>query len=97
MALELIFFFSPSRYLNGLERMQIPKPLKEEFGGGVKEFSINEVSESNTNKSILFYFLNLTNCVGELETMKKNRIQICIIQKPLLFSREGGLNSEKAA
>lgn len=30
-------------YLKGLEMMQIPKPLKEDFGGGMKEFTIKEV------------------------------------------------------
>ena len=31
-------------YLQGLEQMQIPKPLKPELGGGLKEFTLKEVS-----------------------------------------------------
>ena len=34
---------SYSGYLRGLEVMQIPKPLREDFGGGMKEFTIKEV------------------------------------------------------
>ncbi len=34
-----------SRYLNGLELMQIPKPLREDLGGGTKEFTVKDVSE----------------------------------------------------
>ena len=30
-------------YLQGLEQMQLPKPIKDELGGGLKEFSLNEV------------------------------------------------------
>ena len=30
-------------YLQGLELMQIPKPIKDELGGGMKEFTIREV------------------------------------------------------
>ena len=32
-----------SGYLRGLERMQMPKPLREDLGGGMKEFTIKEV------------------------------------------------------
>ena len=31
-------------YLQGLEQMQVPKPVKEELGGGLKEFALSEVS-----------------------------------------------------
>ena len=31
-------------YLQGLEQMQIPKPLKDELGGGLKEFTLVEVN-----------------------------------------------------
>merc|ERR1711884_242093 len=31
-----------SGYLRGLERMQMPKPLREDLGGGMKEFTIKE-------------------------------------------------------
>ena len=37
-------------YLQGLELMQIPKPIKDELGGGMKEFTIREV---HTTKIIL--------------------------------------------
>jgi hypothetical protein len=30
-------------YLKGLELMQIPKPLRDDLGGGTKEFTIKEV------------------------------------------------------
>ena len=30
-------------YLQGLELMQVPKPIKEDIGGGMKEFTISEV------------------------------------------------------
>ena len=33
-------------YLQGLESMQIPKPIKEDLGGGMKEFTIREVSST---------------------------------------------------
>ena len=33
-----------SGYLRGLERMQMPKPLREDLGGGMKEFTIKEAS-----------------------------------------------------
>ena len=39
-----------SGYLRGLERMQMPKPLREDLGGGMKEFTIREV---HTTKIIL--------------------------------------------
>ena len=32
-----------SRYLQGLEQLQVPKPIKDEYGGGTKEFTLNEV------------------------------------------------------
>ena len=32
-------------YLLGLETMQVPKPLREDLGGGNKEFTIKEVSK----------------------------------------------------
>ena len=35
---------SYSGYLRGLESLQMPKPIKEDLGGGMKEFTINEVS-----------------------------------------------------
>ena len=40
------FYLSASYhgYLQGLESMQIPKPIKEDLGGGMKEFTIREVS-----------------------------------------------------
>ena len=31
------------RYLQGLEQLQVPKPVKSEYGGGTKEFTIKEV------------------------------------------------------
>ena len=34
---------SYSGYLRGLEKMQMPKPLREDLGGGMKEFTISEV------------------------------------------------------
>ena len=34
-------------YLRGLEQMQIPKQLKDEYGGGNKEFSIKELNSFN--------------------------------------------------
>ena len=31
-------------YLKGLDKMHVPKPLKEEFGGGNKEFNFKEMT-----------------------------------------------------
>ena len=31
-------------YLQGLEQMQVPKAVKEELGGGMKEFALDEVN-----------------------------------------------------
>jgi len=31
-------------YLRGLELMQVPKPVKEELGGGTREFTVKDVS-----------------------------------------------------
>ncbi len=39
-----VFLHEISRYLNGLELMQIPKPLREDLGGGTKEFTVKDVS-----------------------------------------------------
>ncbi len=40
MSGNLLYF----RYLNGLELMQIPKPIREDLGGGTKEFTVKDVS-----------------------------------------------------
>ena len=32
-------------YLKGLEQMHIPKPLKDEFGGGNREFSFKDMNK----------------------------------------------------
>ena len=37
--------------LRGLEMVQIQKTLKEEFGGGTKEFTVKEVREPLERKS----------------------------------------------
>ena len=38
---------SISRLLQGLDELNIPKPLREDHGGGFKEFSIHEMSSFN--------------------------------------------------
>ena len=57
-------------YLKGLEQMRIPKPLKDEFGGGNREFSFQDMNHfkdietidgflsSQERQSILSYILN---------------------------------------
>ena len=37
-----------SRYLQGLEQLQIPKPVKQDYGGGNKEFTIREVKKAKS-------------------------------------------------
>ena len=52
------FIFS---FLRGLELVQIQKTLKEEFGGGTKEFTVREVSSFVSLASLLpFYYLLLS-------------------------------------
>ena len=46
-----------SGYLRGLESMQIPKPLREDLGGGMKEFTIKEVCIATFN--LFFVLLNI--------------------------------------
>ena len=41
-------------YLKGLELMQVPKAIKEEYGGGMKEFTLSEVSLTCQNHSLPF-------------------------------------------
>lgn len=41
-----LFFIFYFRYLRGLELMQVPKPLKNDLGGGTKEFTIKEVKRA---------------------------------------------------
>ena len=41
--MTLLLSTSIFRYLQGLEQLQVPKPIKEELGGGTKEFTLNEV------------------------------------------------------
>ena len=57
-------------YLRGLEQMQIPKQLKDEYGGGNKEFSIKELNSfkdienfgtflsSQERQSVLIFLIN---------------------------------------
>ena len=57
-------------YLKGLEQMHIPKPLKDEFGGGNKEFNLKDLDHfhdietfdgflsSQERQSILSFTLN---------------------------------------
>ena len=40
--ISLFIVLSPPRFLRGLEEMHVPKLLKEELGGGNKEFSLAE-------------------------------------------------------
>ena len=42
-------------YLKGLELMQVPKAIKEEYGGGMKEFTLSEVSLTCQNHSLPFF------------------------------------------
>ena len=43
-------------YLRGLEQMQIPKQLKDEYGGGNKEFSIKELNSFKDIESFETFF-----------------------------------------
>ena len=49
--IPLHFLFS---FLRGLELVQIQKTLKEEFGGGTKEFTVREVSHQTLSYYSVF-------------------------------------------
>ena len=59
-----VFLHEISRYLNGLELMQIPKPLREDLGGGTKEFTVKDVSEIPKRRQSSTFPCELINFAG---------------------------------
>jgi hypothetical protein len=55
------YFFSFPRFLRGLEELHIPKPLREEVGGGTKEFCMEELANYSQVPALLcrLFLLNL--------------------------------------
>jgi hypothetical protein len=50
--LILLVFFLSRRFLRGLEELHVPKPLREDLGGGSKEFCLAELL--NYSQVIIF-------------------------------------------